>query len=99
MGRVDAACESARELFIPMLIATAAISLMFYPMRSIITSYLGDFVQMFPIVITIALAASLVYAVTVVPSLEVRFIGMAQKEKKNRLERRQEVFFRTLQRA
>ena len=99
MGRVDAACESARELFIPMLIATAAISLMFYPMRSIITSYLGDFVQMFPIVITIALAASLVYAVTVVPSLEVRFIGMANREKKNRLERRQEVFFRTLQKS
>lgn len=99
MGRVDAACESARELFIPMLIATAAISLMFYPMRSIITSYLGDFVQMFPIVITIALGASLVYAVTVVPSLEVRFIGMANREKKNRLERRQEVFFRVLQKS
>lgn len=99
MGRVDAACESARELFIPMLIATAAISLMFYPMRSIITSYLGDFVQMFPIVITIALAASLVYAVTVVPSFEVRFIGLSKREKKNRLERRQEVFFRVLQRS
>lgn len=98
-GRVEAACESARELFIPMLIATAAISFMFYPMRSIITSYLGDFVQMFPIVITIALAASLVYAVTVVPSLEVRFIGMSKREKKNRLERRQEVFFRVLQKS
>ncbi|MBE6236198.1 MAG: efflux RND transporter permease subunit [Bacteroidales bacterium] len=99
MRRVDAACASARELIVPMFIATAAIALMFYPMRAIITNYLGDFVQMFPIVITIALAASLIYAVTVVPSLEVKFIGGAGSGRKSRLERRQEVFFRALQKS
>lgn len=97
MNRVEAASASARELFIPMLVATAAISLMFYPMRGIITNYLGDFVQMFPVVITIALAASLVYAVAVVPSLEVRFIGSSKREKKSRLARKQEIFFNVLQ--
>ena len=49
MDRVDAACASARELFMPMLLATSSISLMFFPMLGIITGYLGDFVKMFPL--------------------------------------------------
>ena len=72
--RVDAAALSMKELFVPMLLATTSISLMFFPVLGIISGYLGDFVKMFPWVILIALTASLVYAVCVVPSLEVRYI-------------------------
>ena len=73
-GKIDAAQESMKELFVPMLLSTASISAMFFPMLGIITDYLGDFVSMFPWIIAIALGASLVYAVCVVPSLEVMFI-------------------------
>lgn len=97
MERVDAACASARELFMPMLLATAAISLMFFPMLGIISGYLGDFVQSFPWVICIALAASLVYAVTVVPSLEVKYIKSAKTDGGGWFARRQERFFNALQ--
>lgn len=97
MDRVEAACASARELFMPMLLATAAISLMFFPMLGIISGYLGDFVQSFPWVISIALAASLIYAVTVVPSLEVKYIKSAKTDRGGWFARRQEKFFNVLQ--
>lgn len=97
MDRVDAACASARELFMPMLLATSSISLMFFPMLGIITGYLGDFVKMFPWIIAIALAASLVYAVTVVPSLEVKFIGSSHKSGNGWFARGQQAFFNALQ--
>lgn len=97
MGRIEAACASARELFMPMLLATAAISLMFFPMLGIISGYLGDFVQSFPWVISIALAASLIYAVTVIPSLEVRYIHSAERERETWFSRIQERFFTNLQ--
>lgn len=97
MERTDAACASTRELFMPMLLATASISLMFFPMLGIITGYLGDFVKMFPWVVSIALAASLVYAVAVVPSLEVRFIGSARTSGKGWAAKAQEFFFKVLQ--
>ena len=96
----DAAAASAQELFIPTFVATLAICLMFFPIKGIITGYLGDFVKLFPWVILISLMASLFYAVTVVPSLEVRFIrtGGAGKEKKNLFARMQDKFFDGMQR-
>jgi len=97
MDRVDAACASAKELFMPMLLATSAISLMFFPMLGIISGYLGDFVQSFPWVISIALAASLVYAVAVVPSMEVRYIKSARPDRNGWFARGQELFFNALQ--
>ncbi|MDE6872446.1 MAG: efflux RND transporter permease subunit [Bacteroidales bacterium] len=96
-GRIDAACASARELFMPMLLATAAISLMFFPMLGIISGYLGDFVQSFPWVICIALGASLVYAVTVIPSLEVKYINSVRTSGHGWFARGQEKFFNGLQ--
>ena len=74
MTKVEAACASAKELFMPMFTATFAISVMFFPAKVLITGYLGDFVTNFPWVVAIALGASLAYAVLVVPSLEVRYI-------------------------
>lgn len=98
-GRIDAACASARELFMPMLLATAAISLMFFPMLGIISGYLGDFVQSFPWVICIALGASLVYAVTVIPSLEVKYIKSVRTSGHGWFARGQEKFFNGLQKG
>lgn len=96
---VDAAASSAKELFMPTFIATLAICLMFFPTEFIITGYLGDFVGLFPWVVLIALMTSLFYAVTVVPSLEVRFIGNeAPDKRKNLIARAQDVFFGFLQR-
>ena len=98
-GRLDAACSSAQELFLPTFIATVAICAMFFPMLGIITGYLGDFIKLFPWVITIALMMSLFYAVTVVPSLEVRYIGGSPAgERKTFISRAQDRFFDFIQR-
>ncbi|MBP5797912.1 MAG: efflux RND transporter permease subunit [Bacteroidales bacterium] len=70
----DAAVSSAKELFMPMFIATAAIATMFFPMTRIITGPLGDFVQLFPWTVAFSLMASLAYAMLVIPALEIMFI-------------------------
>ncbi|MCQ2143347.1 MAG: efflux RND transporter permease subunit [Bacteroidales bacterium] len=97
-GKLEAACASAKELFMPTFIATAAICAMFYPMTGIIHGYLGDFVKVFPWVITIALMTSLFYAVSVVPSLEVKFIRLQNEiRKKSIIEKSQNWFFDAIQ--
>ena len=96
-GKIAAAEESLKELFVPMLLSTASISAMFFPMLGIITGYLGDFVSMFPWIIAIALGASLIYAVCVVPSLEVKFIKPLSEQKQGRFARIQEKFFEIMQ--
>ncbi|MBQ0123149.1 MAG: efflux RND transporter permease subunit [Bacteroidales bacterium] len=78
--RTEAARKSARDLFMPMFIATFALSAMFFPTKYITSGYLGDFVASFPWIITIALACSLAYAMLVVPSLEIRFIKKAHSD-------------------
>ena len=97
MGRIEAACASAKELFMPMFTATFAISVMFFPAKVLITGYLGDFVTNFPWVIAIALGASLAYAVLVVPSLEVRYIKSAKNTDKGLISRGQTFFFNAMQ--
>lgn len=72
--KIGAATASANELFMPQFMATVAICAMFYPIKGLISGYLGEFVSLFPYVITIALMTSLAYAMCVVPALEVRFI-------------------------
>ena len=96
----QAAVRSGQELIMPMFMATAAICLMFFPMTRIISGYLGDFVRLFPWVITFALGASLAYAIFVVPSMEIRFIKPHDPNAKPGFtERLQHVFFRALQRG
>lgn len=98
MSKMEAAMASAKELFMPTFIATLSICVMFFPMLGIITGYLGEFISMFPWVITIALMMSLFYAVTVVPSLEVKYITQEDPtKKKNIIARAQDWFFRQLQ--
>lgn len=95
--RLEAACSSGKELIFPMFMATFAISAMFFPIKGIITGYLGDFVQLFPWVIAIALGASLAYAIFVVPSLEVKFIKSASVSNNNFISRAQKYFFNKIQ--
>lgn len=97
----DAAARSGKELIMPMFMATAAICTMFFPMTGIISGYLGDFVRLFPWVITFALGASLAYAVFVVPSLEVRFIQQFNPitHRTSHFERIQRHFFDALQKG
>jgi len=99
MSRTQAACASAKELFLPTFVATLAICLMFFPMTGIITGYLGDFVKLFPWVITFALMISLFYAVTVVPSLETRYITNPRALGDNFIARAQNVFFNLLEKG
>lgn len=96
---IDAASQSGFELIIPMLLATSAICMMFFPIPKVISGYLGDFVRLFPWVITFALVTSLAYAVFVVPSLEVKFIKPTDNEnhKPTKIEKIQHVFFNALQ--
>lgn len=98
MKPLDAAGSSMKELFMPMFMATFAISAMFFPAKAVITGYIGDFISWFPWVIAISLGASLAYAVLVVPSLEVTFIGARITEKQNFFSRAQRKFFDFLQR-
>lgn len=97
MSRTDAAVASAKELFVPMFMATTAISSMFFPIKGIISGYLGYFVKYFPWVIAISLAMSLIYAVLVVPSLEVKFIGSSRTGTTSKFGRIQNKFFDALQ--
>lgn len=91
---IDAASASAQELFKPTFIATLAICLMFCPMLGILDGYLGDFVKPFPWIILFSLMTSLFYAVSVVPSLEIRFLKPETATKrKNFFARGQERFF------
>ena len=98
LKRVDAASQSMKELLMPMLLSTASISVMFYPMLGILSDYFADLVRMFPWVITIALGCSFLFAVCVVPSLEVLFIKPDNAdEKKSKFAEIQGKFFGVLQ--
>ena len=99
LDRSSAADRSVRELFPPTLAATLAISAMFFPAKYIISGYLGDFIKLFPWVFVITLIVSLVYAVTVVPSLEIKFIHSGKSEADNFLAKAQNAFFNLMEKA
>ena len=94
----EAATSSAKELFMPMFIATTAIATMFFPMTRIITGPLGEFVQLFPWTVAFSLMASLAYAMLVIPSLEIMFIRPeTDKPRQNAFMRAQARFFNFIQ--
>ena len=69
-----AAIESAKQYFIPMMLATICICAIFYPFLITFNGLFFDFLKAFPITITINLMVSLLLAVTVIPFLEVHII-------------------------
>ena len=70
----DAALESARQYFMPMMLATLCICAIFYPFLITMKGMFLDALQDFPITITINLMVSLFLAVTVIPFLEIKII-------------------------
>ena len=70
----DAAIESARQYFMPMLLATICICAIFYPFLITMKGMFHDCLEDFPVTITINLMVSLFLAVTVIPFLETRII-------------------------
>lgn len=91
------AVSSTSALFVPMTIATLAISGMFFPMTRIITGPLGEFVQLFPWAVLFALGASIFYAAWVIPFLSTRYIKKRATTNFTRFEQGQNVFFDLLQ--
>lgn len=97
LSRNEAASASIKEIFLPTLAATLAISAMFFPMLIILKDpMMVEFVKYFPPVVAFALLISLVYAVTVVPSLEVRFITQGSADDSSFISRAQNVLFNVL---
>ena len=70
----DAAIESARQYFMPMMLATICICAIFFPFLLTLKGMFNDAMKDFPVTITINLMVSLVLAVTVIPFLETRII-------------------------
>jgi len=70
----EAAIESARQYFMPMMLATICICAIFYPFLITMKGMFHDALEDFPITITINLMVSLFLAVTVIPFLEVLII-------------------------
>lgn len=96
-SRWYSAVVSTSMLFVPMSLATCAISGMFFPMTRIITGPLGEFVQLFPWAVLFALTASIFYAAWVTPYLSYRFIKHRSESEMNAFERGQNKFFGWLQ--
>ncbi len=96
-SRWYSAAVSTSHLFVPMSLATCAISGMFFPMTGIITGPLGDFVKLFPFAVLFALTASIFYAGWVTPYLSTQFIHRQNDGNTTRFERAQMRFFRWLQ--
>ena len=69
-----AAIDSAKQYFMPMLLATICICAIFYPFLITMKGMFHDCLEDFPITITINLMVSLLLAVTVIPFLEPRII-------------------------
>lgn len=69
-----AAIESAKQYFMPMMLATICISAIFFPFLLTMKGMFLDALKDFPWTITINLMVSLFLAVTVIPFLEIRII-------------------------
>lgn len=85
-----AAIDSAKQYFMPMLLATLCICIIFYPLLYTMKGAFHDALEEFPLTITINLMVSLFLAVLVIPFLEVWIIKPdkvlnTQKKKKRSL--------------
>ena len=98
-SRFYSAAVSTKALFVPMALATCAISGMFFPMTKIITGPLGEFVRLFPFAVLFALTASIFYAAWVTPFMAVRFVKRKKKAEMGWFERAQTRFFTRIQTA
>jgi multidrug efflux pump subunit AcrB len=69
-----AAIDSAKQYFMPMMLATICICAIFYPFLITMKGMFHDALEDFPVTITINLMVSLALAVGIIPFLETRII-------------------------
>lgn len=97
-SRWYSASVSTKCLMSSMIIATCAITCIFFPMLPIMGgTLLGDFINLFPWAVFITLACSFLYAIWVIPYMSVRMIGPTNPNKLSRMEKLQGMFFSVLQ--
>ena len=80
MGRRESAVKSVEQYFMPMLLATACICIIFFPLLITMTGEASDVVGYFPVTMTITLMTSLVVAAVVVPVLCAAIIKKNENE-------------------
>lgn len=84
MSRWHAAAHSAQKYFMPMMLATLCISVIFFPFLFTLTGLQGDFLFWLPWTILINLMVSLILAVVVLPNMEVMLIKNASSSRKDK---------------
>lgn len=97
-----AAWSSARELFVPVFVATLAIVVAYVPIPLLVGGVAGDFLSSLPYTVAAALGTSLLVAAFLVPILNSRLIrrGLARAEgKPSLLDRIQGTFDRAIEAA
>ncbi|MCR5312367.1 MAG: efflux RND transporter permease subunit, partial [Bacteroidaceae bacterium] len=81
MSRWHAAAASAQNYFMPMMLATLCISVIFFPFLFVMKGTMHDFIEWLPWTIFINLMVSLVLAVVVIPIMEITMIKKRKKTK------------------
>lgn len=81
-SRWYAAAISAQHYFMPMMLATLCIAIIFFPLLFTMVGTTADFVEWLPWTILINLMVSLILAVATIPVLEFMFIKRKKKEQK-----------------
>ncbi len=84
----EAAITSSKQYFMPMMLATLCICVIFFPLLITMKGSFNDALRDFPWTITINLLVSLFLAVTVIPFLEVLIIKPKTEEEKARRKKR-----------
>lgn len=79
-----AAWKSARELMIPVLTATVAVILSYVPLPMFVAGTAGDFLRSLPVTIGVALVASMVVAMLLVPIMDSTFVRRGLRRKSGR---------------
>ena len=80
LSRWHAAAHSAQKYFMPMMLATLCICVIFFPFLFTLTGVMKDFVFWLPWTIFINLMVSLVLAVILLPNLEVMLIKLVRRD-------------------
>ena len=84
----EAAITSSKQYFMPMMLATLCICVIFFPLLITMKGSFNDAMHDFPWTITINLLVSLFLAVTVIPFLEVLIIKPQTPEERERRKKR-----------
>ena len=82
-----AAIDSAKQYFMPMMLATLCICVIFFPLLYTFRGAFKDAIEDFPMTITINLMVSLFLAVMVIPYLEVLLIKPKKQEEQQQKKR------------